>query len=120
LAASKPLWQCLWLPPHRSLTDHHVNQTAEAATALEKTWCLYVLRCRDGSLYCGITNDLPKRLDMHREGKGAKYTRGRGPLWLIGSWSHEDMSAALKAERVFKSLSRPQKEKWLEAHLQPS
>lgn len=86
----------------------------------DKDWCLYVLRCRDGSLYCGITNDLMKRLDMHREGKGAKYTRGRGPVWLLGSWPHPDKSAALKAELVFKAQSRAQKERWLEANLQPS
>ncbi len=92
----------------------------EANPIQAKTWCLYVLRCRDGSLYCGITNDLHRRLDMHREGKGAKYTRGRGPLWLLGSWPHGDMPAALKAERVFKALNRAQKEKWLEANLQPS
>lgn len=86
-----------------------------------KVWHLYVLRCcRDGSLYCGITNDLSRRLDMHREGKGAKYTRGRGPLWLLGAWPQADMSAALKAERVFKALARAQKEKWLEENLQPS
>jgi len=92
----------------------------EALASPPKPWCLYVLRCRDGSLYCGITNDLMRRLDQHREGKGAKYTRGRGPLWLIGSWDHADMPAALKAERQFKALSRVQKEKWLEANLQPS
>lgn len=97
-----------------------VSEPAEIALAAPKPWCLYVLRCRDGSLYCGITNDLMKRLDQHREGKGAKYTRGRGPLWLLGSWPQADLSGALKAERVFKALSRVQKERWLEANLQPS
>jgi putative endonuclease len=43
-------------------------------------WCVYLLRCGDGSLYAGITNDLQKRLQAHRSGKGARYTRGRGPL----------------------------------------
>lgn len=97
-----------------------MSETEAAAEAPVKPWCLYVLRCRDGSLYCGITNDLPRRLDMHRDGKGAKYTRGRGPVWLLGSWLHADKSAALKAELVFKALSRVQKERWLEANLQPS
>jgi putative endonuclease len=57
---------------------------------------------------------------MHREGRGAKYTRGRGPLWLLGSWPQDDMPTSLRAERRFKALSRVQKEKWLEANLQPS
>lgn len=97
----------------------NVTEVIAAPDPPPKRWCLYVLRCRDGSLYCGITNDLTRRLDMHREGKGAKYTRGRGPLWLLGSWPQDDMSAALKAERVFKALGRAQKEKWLEENLQP-
>lgn len=46
-------------------------------------WHLYVLRCADGSLYCGITNDLPRRLAQHERGTGARYTRGRGPLKLV-------------------------------------
>lgn len=92
----------------------------ESDAEIAKAWCLYVLRCADGSLYCGITNDLAQRFDKHRNGKGARYTRGRGPLWLIGSWLQPDMSSALKAERLFKALSRNQKERWLEENLQPS
>ena len=45
-------------------------------------WYLYILRCGDGSLYTGITTDVPRRLEAHRQGKGAKYTRGRAPLTL--------------------------------------
>ena len=45
-----------------------------------KQWCVYILRCGDGSLYTGATDDFPRRLEAHRSGKGAKYTRGRGPL----------------------------------------
>lgn len=71
---------------------------------------LYVLRCRDGSLYCGITNDLPRRLDQHQRGKAARYTRGRGPVTLLKSWPAAGHSAALKAERAFKRLSRAEKE----------
>lgn len=90
-----------------------------APSGVPQTWHLYVIRCGDGSLYCGITNDVPRRLDMHREGKGARYTRGRGPLWLLGAWAHEGRPAALRAELAFKKLSRAHKEKWLEDHLQP-
>ncbi len=78
-----------------------------------RTWVLYVLRCRDGTLYCGITNDLTRRLDQHNRGKGARYTRGRGPVLLLKSWSAVNQSAALKAELAFKALSREAKEKKL-------
>ena len=50
---------------------------------MEKPWQLYILRCGDGTLYTGIAVDARKRLEMHRSGKGAKYTRGRSPLELV-------------------------------------
>lgn len=78
-----------------------------------KTWHLYVLRCRDGSLYCGITNDLTRRVAQHNAGKAARYTRGRGPVVVVRSWKHESKSAALKAEFAFKKLSRAAKEQSL-------
>lgn len=78
-----------------------------------RVWVLYVLRCRDGTLYCGITNDLTRRLDQHNRGKGARYTRGRGPVRLLKSWSAVSHSAALKAELAFKALNREGKEKKL-------
>ena len=46
-------------------------------------WYVYILRCGDGTLYTGITDNVPRRLAVHRSGKGAKYTRGRGPLELV-------------------------------------
>lgn len=80
-----------------------------------KVWHLYVLRCRDGSLYCGITNDLTRRLKQHQAGKAARYTRGRGPVVLVRSWRHVSHSAALKAEFAFKKLKRAAKEQTLVA-----
>ncbi len=76
---------------------------------MDKCWTVYILRCGDGSLYTGITNDVPARLETHRSGKGAKYTRGRGPLELVYSEECPDKSAALKRELQIKSLSRLQK-----------
>lgn len=76
---------------------------------MDKYWTVYILRCGDGSLYTGITNDVPARLETHRSGKGAKYTRGRGPLELVYSEECPDKSAALKRELQIKSLSRLQK-----------
>jgi putative endonuclease len=78
-----------------------------------KKWCLYVLRCSDGTFYCGITNNLPRRVAQHDAGKGARYTRGRGPVKLLRSWPQKNHSAALKAEFAFKKLSRTAKEAFL-------
>jgi putative endonuclease len=76
---------------------------------MDKTWTVYILRCGDDTLYTGITDDLEHRLNMHREGKGAKYTRGRGPLTLVYTECVETKSAALKREHAIKQLSRLEK-----------
>ncbi len=70
---------------------------------------VYMLRCKDGSLYTGWTNDLEHRLAMHNSGRGAKYTRGRGPLELVYSEELPDKEAALRRECVIKKLRREQK-----------
>lgn len=72
-------------------------------------WYLYMLRCGDGSLYTGITDDVQKRLAVHRAGKGAKYTRGRGPLELIYAEEQADKAAALRREIAIKQMTRQQK-----------
>lgn len=73
----------------------------------------YVLLCQDGSLYAGYTNNLSRRLKMHNEGKGAKYTRGRGPVKLLYSKAFDEKSDALKAEYEFKQWTRKKKEDFL-------
>jgi putative endonuclease len=73
------------------------------------SWLLYVLRCKDGSLYCGITNNFARRLEQHNAGTGAKYTSGRRPVELARLWPMENRSTALKAEADFKKLSRKAK-----------
>lgn len=80
---------------------------------MEATWYLYILRCGDGTLYTGITTDVEKRLELHRSGKGAKYTRGRGPLELVYRECCGDHSDALKREIVIKKLPRRKKEQML-------
>lgn len=70
---------------------------------------VYMLRCKDGSLYTGWTNDLEHRLAMHNSGRGAKYTRGRGPLELLYSEELPDKEAALRRECAIKKLRREQK-----------
>jgi predicted GIY-YIG superfamily endonuclease len=85
---------------------------------MDSQWYLYILRCGDGTLYTGITNDVEKRLDAHRTGKGAKYTRGRGPLELIYQETCESHSRALKRELEVKKLSRLQKEQMIKNYKQ--
>ena len=74
-------------------------------------WYVYILRCGDGTLYTGITDDIPRRLAAHRAGKGAKYTRGRGPLELVYQEALPDRSSALRREAAIKKLTRAQKER---------
>ena len=74
---------------------------------------VYMLRCGDGTLYTGITDDVQKRLAAHRAGKGAKYTRGRGPLELVYQEELPDKSDALKREYAIKRLRREEKEQLL-------
>lgn len=77
---------------------------------MESQWYLYILRCGDGSLYTGITTDVQRRFAEHVSGKGAKYTRGRGPLELVYQEELTSHSQALKREVQVKALKRIQKE----------
>ena len=74
-----------------------------------KQWVLYILECKNGSLYTGITNDLDRRLAAHRSGKGAKYTKGRGPLTLRYVEHCQDHSHALRRECQIKALTKAEK-----------
>ncbi|WP_205672135.1 GIY-YIG nuclease family protein [Ammoniphilus sp. YIM 78166] len=69
-----------------------------------------MLRCRDGSLYTGITNNLRKRVGMHNEGKASRYTRSRMPVVVVYVETCEDKSLALKREWEIKKLKKKQKE----------
>lgn len=80
-----------------------------------KTWHLYLLRCGDGTLYCGIAVDVAARLAQHEAGKGAKYTRGRGPLERVYEEACGSRSEALKRERTVKALSRAAKLRLIES-----
>lgn len=77
---------------------------------MEKQWVVYILECKDGSLYTGITDRLTQRLAAHRAGKGAKYTKGRAPLKLRYLEDCKDHSEALKREIAIKKLKKT--EKW--------
>ena len=75
----------------------------------EKNHTFYVLECNDGSYYAGYTNDLAKRVTVHNEGKGAKYTRAKRPVACIYNEIFETKREAMQAEYAFKQLTRKQK-----------
>ena len=74
-----------------------------------KQWYVYILRCSDGTLYTGSTDDVARRVQMHNSGKGAKYTRGRTPVEVVYTEECESYSAALKREYAIKQLTRQEK-----------
>jgi len=74
------------------------------------SWYVYMLRCRDNSLYTGYTNDVKRRESVHNTGKGAKYTKSRLPVKLVYFEEYPEKSQALKRECAIKKLTKPQKE----------
>ena len=73
------------------------------------SWTVYILQCANGTLYTGITNDLERRMAEHEAGRGAKYTKGRGPFELVYQQLWEDRSLASKRENEIKALDRKSK-----------
>ena len=73
------------------------------------SYWVYILQCADNTLYTGISNDVEKRVAVHNEGAGAKYTRGRRPVKLIYSEECENKSAALRREIKIKKLTQKEK-----------
>lgn len=78
-------------------------------------WCVYLIECRNGAWYAGITNDLDARYAAHVAGKGARYTRANPPVRLLGFRPFADRSAASKAEYEVKRLPKARKLAWLNA-----
>jgi len=75
-----------------------------------KDWFVYLLRCKDNSLYCGITNNLDKRVQQHNKGKASKYTRVRLPVVLVYYELGYDKNSALKREIIIKRYRKSEKE----------
>ena len=80
---------------------------------------VYLLRCADGTLYTGFTNDLARRLAAHNAGRGAKYTRGRRPVELVYWESFSNKSSALRREYAIKRLPRGQKLSLIQSSVLP-
>ena len=73
------------------------------------SWSVYIVRCRDGSLYTGVSNDVAARVQRHNDGRGARYTRSRLPVALVWRRRVKDKSAALRLEAAMKKLKRAEK-----------
>lgn len=76
---------------------------------LAKKYFAYLVECADGSLYCGYTNDLEKRISAHNQGKGAKYTKGRRPVKLVYAEEFATKQEAMRREYRIKRLTRAEK-----------
>lgn len=83
---------------------------------MEKKNYTYILKCADGTLYCGWTNDIEKRLKSHNDGKGAKYTRSRLPVELVYYEEFDTSQEAQKREYSVKQMTRQEKLKLIEKH----
>lgn len=84
-----------------------------------KRWFVYILRCSDGTLYTGSTDDVDRRALVHNSGKGAKYTRSRTPVTVLYSEECETYSAALKRECAIKKMTRQEKLTMIEENKRP-
>ena len=76
---------------------------------MKDSWFVYIARCSDGSLYCGVARDVKERIAKHDAGKGARYTRAHPPLRLLASFEYPDRSAAQRAEHAIKRLAPERK-----------
>jgi predicted GIY-YIG superfamily endonuclease len=82
----------------------------QAASGKDNSWILYILKCNDGSFYTGITNDLARRFNQHRDGRASRYTRSRRPVRMVYGESCASRSHAQRRESAVKALSRKEKE----------
>lgn len=89
----------------------HLAGHKKAKEKDEEPWYVYVVRCADASLYCGVSKNVENRVKEHNGNcRGAKYTRSRRPVTLVKQWRAKDKSDAFKAEKRFKKLTKARKE----------
>ncbi len=99
-----------WFYPIQKQVNAVACDTPKESSSSPAPYVVYLLRCRDGSLYCGITNDIEKRLAAHNSGNGAKYTKSRRPVTLVYKEDCVSKSDALKREYAVKQLTHAEKE----------
>ena len=92
-----------------------IAKSPMAGRGRQDRWFVYVLRCGDGSFYTGIAKDVRERLAAHAGGKGARYTKGRGPLSVVAMHRCHSKGRALRLEHAFKQLSKSEKAALLQA-----
>jgi len=80
-----------------------------------KRWSLYILKCGDGTLYTGTTNDIKRRIEMHNRGVASKYTRSRLPVKIVHHEPCRSRVDALKKEYAIKQFSRTEKESYIKS-----
>lgn len=90
-------------------TSRTTARMPETGSAARHGWCLYLLECRNGAFYAGITNRLEARYAAHVAGTGAKYTRANPPVRVLASRGYPDRSAASRAEAQLKRLPKAKK-----------
>ncbi len=100
----------VFLPQHPVAVEWDFMPVSRAASS---PWIVYILRCGDGTLYTGITNDLDRRLRAHAAGKASRYTRSRLPVRTAYEERQPSKSAALKREAAIKRLPRAAKDRLL-------
>lgn len=94
----------------RPCTDRVLSRVATRGPyTAAMAWFVYLLECRDGSIYTGIATDVARRYAEHAAGKGARYTRARPPVRLLASFEHTDRSSASRAEYAIKRLTPARK-----------
>jgi len=95
---------------NKEVSVENLLKKSNAKKKTDGTWFIYILRCGDGTLYTGITNNILRRLDQHNAGTASRYTRSRLPVELVYQEAQASRSHALKRELAIKSLSRQEKE----------
>ena len=101
-------------PVYRRMLQGMQKKEEGKSKKKRERWFVYILRCRDGTFYTGITNDLKRRCQQHNKGSGARYTRTRLPVSLLYSESCPNRPKALIRECTIKTLPRKKKEKLIE------
>ena len=81
---------------------------------MAKEWQVYLVKCADGTLYCGITKNIGSRIERHNAGRGAKYTAARRPVTLLDVSGRMELKTAMKEERYIKRLRRNEKLHYLQ------
>lgn len=96
-------------------SDTAAESSADRQTSGSAGWCVYMVRCADGTLYTGIAKDLDRRITQHNAGTASRYTRSRRPVQAAWSGPQTSQSAALKREAAIKAMTRRQKDALLAA-----